>query len=314
MTRVLVTGAGGFVGRATVPFLLERGFEVHGVTSGRSALPVIDGIEWHKADLLDAAEVEVLVQAVDAERLLHLAWYAVPGLFWSSPANVRWVEASLGLVRRFAELGGQRAVVAGSCDEYDLFQGVCSEDSTPPRPGHLYGVCKHAVQSVLAAASPGLGLSVASGRIFFVYGPGEDPRRLVASTIRSILAGETATCRFGGHVRDYLHVDDVGSALAALVAAEVEGPVNVASGRPLLLRDLMGLIGDQLGRPDLVSVGHSDVSPDEPPAIVADVRRLHDEVGWAPRFSLQSGVAHAIRWQTERRAGPVGADLPFSKS
>jgi len=220
----------------------------------------------------------------------------VPGRFWSSLENVRWAEASLGLIRRFAEAGGRRAVVAGSCDEYDPFQAVCPENSTRLRPGHLYGVCKHAVQSVLAASGAEFGLTVAWARIFFVYGPGEDSRRLVASAIRSILADERATCRFGGHVRDYLHVADVGSSLAALVAAGVEGPVNVASGQALLLRDLVGLVGDQLSRPDLVSIGHFDVSPDEPPMIVADVSRLQD-LGWAPRFSIESGVADAISWQ-----------------
>lgn len=299
MTRVLVTGAGGFVGRAAVPLLVEHGLEVHGVTSGRVALPAVEGVEWHKADLLDPGQVGPLARAVGAERLLHLAWYAVPGQFYSSVENLRWVEASLALVRHFAAAGGRRAVMAGSCDEYDLSYGFCSEDTTPLRPGHLYGACKGAVQSVVAASARQLGLAVAWARIFFVYGPGEHPRRLVASTIRSVLRGETATCRYGGHVRDYLHVSDLASALAALVAGDVEGPVNVASGVPVLLGDLVGSVGEQLGRPDLVSVGRDHVSPEEPPFVVADVRRLRHAVGWAPRLTLESGLADAIRWHRE---------------
>jgi len=303
VTRVLVTGAGGFVGRAVVPPLLERGFDVHGVTSGRAAVPAVDGVEWHKADLLDPAQLGPLVRAAGAERLLHLAWFAVPGEFYSSPENVRWVEASVALLRHFAAAGGGRAVVAGSCDEYDLSYGFCSEDTTPLRPGHLYGACKGAVRSVAAAPGALGDLGVAWARIFFVYGPGEHPRRLVASTIRSILGGQTATCRFGGHVRDYLHVEDLGSALAALVAGEVGGAVNVGSGRPVLLGDLVAGVGEQLGRPDLVSVGRDDVSPDEAPFVVADVRRLRHAVGWAPRHTLESGLADAIRWHRDAGAG-----------
>ena len=299
MTRVLVTGAGGFVGRATVPLLVERGFEVHGVSSGRSAVPAVDGVEWHKADLLDPAQLGPLVRAAGAERLLHLAWYAVPGQFYGSAENVRWVEATLALLRHFAAAGGARAVVAGSCDEYDLSYGFCSEDITPLHPGHLYGACKGAVRSVAAAPGALGGLGVAWARIFFVYGPGEHPRRLVASTIRAVLAGQTASCRYGGHVRDYLHVDDLGSALAALVAGDVEGAVNVGSGAPVLLADLVAGVGEQLGRPDLVLARRGDVSPDEPPFVVADVRRLRQAVGWAPRHTLQSGLADAIRWHRE---------------
>lgn len=299
MTRLLVTGAGGFIGRAAVPHLRAHGYEVHGVTSGRSALPLDDRVEWHKADLLDPDQVGSLVRSVDAELLLHLAWYAVPGRFYASTENVRWVEASLALIREFAAAGGRRAVVTGSCDEYDLSFGFCSEATTPLHPGHLYGTCKHAVQSVLAASGAQLGLSAAWARIFFVYGPGEHPQRLVASAIRSILRGDTAICRYGGHVRDYLHVDDVASALAALVAGDLEGPVNVASGEPVPLRDLVGRIGEHLGRPDLVAAGGRETSPDEPPVIVADVRRLRRDLGWEPRFTLESGLADAIRWQRE---------------
>lgn len=299
MTRVLVTGAGGFIGRAAVPRLAEAGYEVHGVTSGRSAIPAVDGVEWHKADLLDPEQVGPLVRSIRAERLLHLAWYAVPGQFYSSVENLRWVEASIALARAFAVAGGTRAVMAGSCDEYDLSFGFCSEAVTPTRPGHLYGTCKHAVQSVLTAAGPELGLEVAWGRIFFVYGPGEHPQRLVASTIRSLLRGEAATCRYGGHVRDYLHVHDVASALIALVVGDVKGPVNVGSGEPVFLRDLVDRIGRQVGRPDLVAAGGRETAVDEPPVIVADVRRLRHELGWKPAFSLESGLADAIRWHRE---------------
>jgi nucleoside-diphosphate-sugar epimerase len=300
MTSVLVTGATGFIGQASLPLLVERGYDVHGVTGGHSPIPAIDGVEWHKADLLDREDVSGLMQAVRPERLMHLAWYAVPGEWLTSIENVRWVEASLYLVRQFAAVGGQKMVVSGSCAEYDLSYGFCSEDITPLRPHSLYGVCKHAVQTVVSHACADLGLQLAWGRIFFVYGPAENPVRLVASVIRSLLRDEPATCAYGGHIRDYLHSHDVGSALVHLLDSSVEGAVNVASGRPLSLQSLVARIGEKMDRLELVHGDEFATARDEPPFIVADVNRLHDTAGWAPRLSLDAGLDQTIGWWRDK--------------
>ncbi len=305
MTRVLVTGATGFIGQATLPLLVERGFEVHGVCTGRSPVPMIGGVNWHRADLLDQHQASALVRDVCPERLLHLAWCAQPGEWLTSLQNLRWVEESLHLIREFVAHGGESAVICGSCAEYDLFQGFCSEATTPLHPRSLYGTCKHAVQSVLAKSAADLGLQLAWARVFYVYGPAEHPLRLVSSVIRSLLNGQAATCAYGGHIRDYLHSYDVGSALVHLLGGDIEGPINVASGIPLPLRDLVLQIGKAMGRPDLVEGNGFTTSDDEPPLIVGDVRRLHEVAGWRPSFTLEAGLEHTISWWRENSA-PAG--------
>lgn len=109
--RVLVTGATGFVGRHAVPALLARGFEVHGV--GRGVGP-----NQHAADLLAAEDRRALIARVRPSHLLHLAWDAEPGRYWTSEANLDWVAASLDLARLFAAAGGRRFVGIGTCAEY----------------------------------------------------------------------------------------------------------------------------------------------------------------------------------------------------
>jgi nucleoside-diphosphate-sugar epimerase len=187
MQKILITGATGFIGRHCVRLLLEKGYDVHAVSTHTHSSKESKA-QWHRADLLESGAVFELMERVQPDALLHLAWYAVPGKYWTSTENFRWVRASLDLFQSFQEQGGRRIVVAGSCAEYDWSgDGVCSETKTPLRPATLYGSCKHALRIMLEAFAKQSNLSVAWGRIFFLYGEHEYPSRLVASVIRSLL-------------------------------------------------------------------------------------------------------------------------------
>jgi nucleoside-diphosphate-sugar epimerase len=291
--RVLVTGATGFVGRQALGPLQDRSFEIHAMARGPQ--PETD-VTWHAVDLLDAPQLERIVSEVRATHLLHLAWYAVHGSYWRSPENLRWVEASSRLVRAFRDAGGSRVVIAGTCAEYDWNSGLCREDVTPMRPQSLYGVAKDALHRIVAAYGDEVGMSMAWGRIFFSYGPHENPDRLVASVIRSLLAGAPAAVTEGNQARDFLHVADVGSAFAALLDSDVDGPVNIASGEAQPVREVVKLVGDIVGRPELLRFGALPTPVGEPPVLAAAVRRLRDEVGWRPDRTLAAGLAETVDW------------------
>lgn len=300
MKRVLLTGATGFVGRQAVPALLRAGYEVHAVSSGVAPAEWPD-VRWHRADLLSAGRIAGLVAEVRPTHLLHLAWYAVPGEYWASPENFRWVQASLDLFQSFASAGGERVVAAGTCAEYQWgVGGVCSEAVTPLKPATVYGKCKHAAQVMLDALAGLAGLSAAWGRVFFLYGPHERPERLVASVICSLLRGEVTRCSHGEQVRDFLHVEDAAEAFVALLETDVAGPVNLASGDPVRLKDVVGRIAERLGRTELLRFGAIPAPPDEPAALIADVARLKNEVGWSPSYDLCRGLENTVAWWEER--------------
>jgi nucleoside-diphosphate-sugar epimerase len=299
VTRVLVTGATGFVGRNALGPLLELGFEVHAVTHARARENIERGVAWHRADLLDPAAARALVREVEPTHLLHLAWYAEHGRFWSAPENERWLAASARLLHEFAKAEGARVVVAGTCAEYDWSgDGVLSEHATPLRPRTLYGETKNALREELER----LDLSSAWGRIFFLYGPHEAERRLVASVARALVRGEPAPLSPGRQVRDFLHVADAADALVRLLASEVEGPVNVGSGEGVAVATVGLELGELTGRPELVQLGALPAASDEPPLLVADVARLRDEVGWRPARSLREGLRGTLAWWADRVA------------
>ena len=297
--RLLVTGASGFVGRAVLPQLAAAGYDVHVVTHA-SAAPEAPGVRAHRLDLMDGSATEALVGAVGPTHLLHLAWYTAPGLYWSSDQNLAWLEASLRLLRSFAAVGGERAVVAGTCAEYDLTGGRCSEATTPRRPASLYGTCKNALFEVAAAQARARGHTLAWARLFHPYGPAERPERLVPSVVRNILAGTPVELSEGGQERDFVFVEDVAGALVRLLESELEGAVNIGTGEATSVRSLVGAIVDRVGAPAEVRFGAREAGQNDPALIVADVSRLKDELGWAPTVPLGEGIERTISWWRER--------------
>ena len=308
MTRVLVTGARGFIGQHVLQSLQERGgYEIHATTSrrvlddGGSTASNTQNSEaircaWHSMDLLDESQIAPLLERVQPEFLLHMAWDTRPGLYWSSNDNFAWVRSSLKLQEAFASCGGKRAVVAGTCAEYDWNYGFCSEGVTPCEPPTTYGLCKNSLRLMLEAHARQNNLSFAWGRIFFLYGPDEPAQKLVASIINALLRDEPALCSHGEQIRDFLHVADVAEAFVALLESEANGAVNIASGQPVALREVALAVGEKIGCRDLVRLGARPTAENEPPLLVADVRRLRHEVGWSPRFDLDSGLEDTINW------------------
>lgn len=134
--RVLVTGASGFIGRHALPALQMRGYEVHAVA--RRPLQ-LEGARWHAADLLDEQAQAELLATVRPSHLLHFAWYAEHGKFWTAAENRRWVDATATLVQAFQRAGGRWVAATGSCAEYDWASGRCDELTTPIAPSTEYG-------------------------------------------------------------------------------------------------------------------------------------------------------------------------------
>jgi nucleoside-diphosphate-sugar epimerase len=289
--RVLLTGASGFIGRHVIAPLAERGFEVHAVARNP---PGWQGCVWHAADLLQPDSVGPLVEEVRPTHLVHLAWYAEHGTFWEADENVDWLAASLRLIRSFHASGGRRAVVAGSCAEYD-WSGDCCTEQTALAPATLYGVSKNALRQAFEAYARASGLSHAWGRIFFTYGPGEPPTRVVASVARALVSGKSVACTAGTQVRDFLYVADVADAFAALTERAATGSFDIGSGQPLALRDLLLRLQDRAGAADLIEFGALP-QRDEPARIVADSGRLREHLGWRPGRSLDQGLDETLAW------------------
>ena len=303
---MLVTGASGFIGRHCLKRLHEYGYEVHAIVHAHLLDPASAPARWRTVDLLDRRAVVELLDAVRPTHLLHFAWYANPRDYRTSEENLRWLAASVELIREFHASGGRRAVFAGTCFEYDSRFGYCSEGVTPEAPSILYGVCKNSLRQVVTAYASQAGLSAAWARIFYLYGPYEHAQRLVPSVILALMRGAIARCTHGRQLRDFLAVEDVAEAFVAILESNVEGTINVGSGDPVPIRGIVSRIASIMHADDRVDFGAIPTANGDAPAVIAGIRRLRDEVGWTPRVSLDDGLAAAVKWWRDNAARPPG--------
>jgi nucleoside-diphosphate-sugar epimerase len=295
MRRVLLTGPSGFIGRHAIQHLSDFGFEVYTVDI-RPLPGELPETNHRIVDLFDPVAVRSAMEAIRPSHLLHFAWFVTPGAFWSSPENLRWVGASLDLLRAFVECGGQRSVVAGTCAEYDWSgDGTCREDETRLRPATLYGACKAGLSMMHEQHSRQSGTSGAWGRVFHLYGPHEPPSRLVPSIVQSLLRQEPANCTHGKQVRDFIHVDDVARAFVTLLDSGFEGAVNIASGVPVSIGEIATRLAQEVGQPDLLRLGALPAPASEPATLVASVDRLRG-LGFTQRYSIEEGLRRTVAW------------------
>lgn len=272
--RLLITGATGFIGSHVAAQAADGEWEVH----------------TDRVDLLDPAQSAGLIARLRPTHLIHLAWFVEPSLYWSSPENLRWVEASAHLVDAFAKHGGERFVGVGTSAEYDWSCGVLHEGATPLEPATLYGASKKQLAEQARAICEQSGVSGAWARLFLVYGPGEPASRFVPKAILSGLTGSPISC-LDPVERDFINVRDVAGALLALAGSAVEGAVNIGTGKATSLLQVAQLVGASV---EIVPAGS------EVPLVVADTTRLHEEVGFSPEVTLERGLEEAVAWWRAR--------------
>jgi len=300
--RILLTGATGFIGSHLAKLLVREGQTVFAIIrpgSDRWRLhDVLDKLTVLELDLTDTLALAEQLRMVQPELCMHLAWRGWSGAS-AAEDNISSLSISLELIRTISRLGCRRFIVAGTCFEYDMLHDPLSE-RTPLRPHDLYGTCKSSLLQVGEQFSRLSGMQIVWPRIFYSYGPYEDERRLVPSVVLALLRGEPAHTTAGAQVRDYLHAEDIASAIWTVACSEFVGAVNVASGTPATVNEVIRDIGDLLGKPDLLRLGTLPYRSGEPMVIRADTTILREQLGWSPQFELRSGLLHTIEWWKAR--------------
>lgn len=280
MKKILVTGLSGFIGSHVEDYLIEKGYEILAVSTKERTNT--RNITWYKCNLLDENETTEFLQKTKPAYLLHLAWDVTPGEYMESPKNLSWLNASKHLLNNFKENGGKRAVIAGTQLEYNS--------------NALYPAAKKALLEFLED----LEISSAEGRIFYLFGENENPRRLVPYIINSFLNKEEICYQNPDKILDLMYVKDVAKAFVELLDSEVQGVVDIGTGEGIKIKDLATKIAKLIENKEFVGFISLDKKINEIGAIIADNTRLKNEVGFSPEFNIYNAIKKIIELRKKK--------------
>jgi UDP-glucuronate 4-epimerase len=307
MSRVLVSGAAGFIGSSLVDRLLVGGYEVLGVDAftGNYARArkernldrayASERFRLKEGDLL-LLRPDELVRDVDA--VFHLA--GEPGVRRSwGDAFPRYLERNVSTTQRLleavAEAGG-RFVYASSSSVYGASSGGPVGEDHPCHPASPYGLSKLAAEEVVRLYARERGVRATILRYFTVYGPRQRPEMAISRFISAAARGRPVEIfGDGGHTRDMTYVyDAVDATVAALKAPP--GTYNVGGGARMSVSEMVEAVGSAVGAP--VETVHRDPAPGDVYETWADSGRAERELGYRPGVSVPEGIAAQVAWQT----------------
>lgn len=249
-----MTGGTGFIGRSVVAALSNYDIELHLVVRSKRRTVLHEDASRKfivTKDVFSESPSWWRKQLKGIDTVIHLAWYAEPGHYLTSPKNLHCAEGTLRLAREASAAGIRRFVGIGTCLEYKKSPSRITTRSAT-HPESPYAAAKLASFTALTAHFAHARVEFAWCRPFYLYGKDEDSRRLVPSLKTRISQGLPFTVLNGTQIRDYMDVEDAGRLIAKAAMGSICGPVNICSGRGISIRRLALAVAAEHGARHLV--------------------------------------------------------------
>jgi nucleoside-diphosphate-sugar epimerase len=301
--RALMTGAGGFVGACLARRLLADGHSVEAIvrpSSNRWRLEELAGeIRMHEADVRDRDAIDAVVAAARPDWVFHLAahgaysWQGDPsGIFEST------VLGTLNMLDASIRVGFDAFVHSGSSSEYGLKDHAPAEDELP-EPNSDYAVAKLAATTLCNSRAVRELAHIVTLRLYSVYGPWEDRRRLLPTVVSHALRGELPPLVGPQTARDFVYVDDVCEAFVLAAGAagrNASGIYNVGSGRQTTLREVVEAARTTFGVTAEPRWGTHRARSWDTDVWLADPRRIEHDLDWRAATGLEAGMRATASW------------------
>lgn len=303
MANVLVTGASGFVGNNITRHLLDLGHRVHLILRPAHAdwrlRDIRDDVQIHIADLMDKETLGRVIRNIRPEWVFHLAAYGA----YSTQTDVMEIlhantVGTANLVLACLQAGFEAFVNTGSSSEYG-FKASAPKETDHLAPNSYYAVAKAAATLFCAYTAQSSGVHIPTLRLYSVYGPYEEPSRLMPTLIVKGLNNELPPLVQPETARDFVYVDDVVEAflLAATVRDQEPGAVyNVGTGVQTTIREVVDTARKILHitrQPEWASMPDRIWDTD---TWVSDCRYIEERLGWRARYTLSDGLSKMTEW------------------
>ena len=317
-SRVLVTGATGFIGSHLTRRLVADGADVHALTSAVSSvyplrlLDLRDRIALHEGSLTDRSAMDALADRVRPTHVLHLGAYTHVGKSWDRTDECIQtnVQGTVNLLHALAAAGGvERFVYTGTSEIYGDINVPFTEDACV-NPVSPYSVSKYAGERFCRMFHQGRGWPIVMVRPFNAYGPAQSPDRVIPEIVVRALRGQELRMTQGRQTREFNYVEDlVDGFVRAATTPGIEGELfNLGCGDEISMRELATSILDLLGRPIDAQFGALPERPTEIPRMYSDSSKAAARLGWKPSHTLREGLEKTIAWY---RAALAEGSSPF---
>jgi nucleoside-diphosphate-sugar epimerase len=278
MRKVLVTGSTGFIGGHVINRLLSEGCRVIATSAHEERARLTPWFERVQYVAFDLANTDAAVNYYhffgEPDSLIHLAWEGLPNYKSSFHLEVNYPRHA-AFLENMVRNGLRDITVTGTCLEYGMQEGCLRED-LPAMPGNPYALAKDALRQSLEPLEWEYGFGIKWVRLFYMYGPGQNPNSLLSQLDRALAAGEPVFNMSGGEqVRDYLPVEKMADCIADIALQnEITGIVNACSGQPITVRQLVNNHLAATGGQITLNLGYYPYTDYEPMRFWGDVKKL----------------------------------------
>jgi nucleoside-diphosphate-sugar epimerase len=303
----LVTGAAGFVGAVLTRRLLSDGHDVHTVSKSSTAQWRLGGLEpdlqQHQVDLRDEDGVRSVVASIRPEVIYHLATHgAYPSQTDADGIIQTNIVGTWNILKALGHIDYEVFVNSGSSSEYG-FKDYAMRETDLLEPNSYYSVAKCAQTLLCQHVAKTESRPITTFRLFSVYGPFEEPSRLIPTLIRRCLEGEDLTLVDPEIARDFVYVDDVVDAyLCTDKLAQLRGEIiNIGTGIQSPIRLVAELILHHTRARVACHWGAMPARIWDAKTWVADCTKSARLLGWRPTTMLSEGLERTIAWMRHQQ-------------
>lgn len=304
--KILVTGGLGFIGAHLVKRLLNEGAEVSiigrpGSQTWRLKEQLKD-ISIYEVDITDSKKVEICIKDICPEIVFHLAAYGV------NSAQKEYIKAAniniLGMINILNSLKNgccKKFINMGSCAEYGDRKDLIKEDMCLD-PVSIYGSSKASATIIAHQIAKENNINIITLRPFGIFGEGEDSHKIFCHIILSILENKEVRLTSCEQLRDYCYIENIIDGLFMCAKSNLKNNIfNIASGSLYPLKYYVNLIFKNIKTDRVPLYGKIEYRKNEMWSPAADITKIHTELGWSPRISLEDGIIKTIKWYEENK-------------